>query len=411
MTKTDAIAQNKHVGREIGTLLWVSVQVGVILLLARAFRLESPAFYNIVLPLTAGGFLVHHWLPRVWQPWFFAALSVAGVFLIFGLVGGAWLIGIGLGLIALCHLPIAFRWRIVVILLAAAGLVAMRATWLPTPWPGAVWPVLGSMFMFRLATYLYDVKHRGPGPPGFVLSYFFLLPNSVFLLFPVIDFQTFRRTHFDKPAFEIYGEGVRWMFRGLTHLVLYRLIYQYVALSPTDVTSTATLVQYLVGNYGLYLRVSGQFHMIVGLLHLFGFRLPETHRFFYLASSFSDLWRRINIYWKDFLQKMVYLPVVFGLKRQGETIALVVATMCVVTATWLLHSYQWFWLLGDWLLSATDMAFWGVIGLLLVANTLREQRRGRDRQLTAQAPVSSQAWRHAVQTAGMFAVMTVLWGI
>src|SRR5687767_6456962 len=108
MTKTDAIAQNKHVGREIGTLLWVSVQVGVILLLARAFRLESPAFYNIVLPLTAGGFLVHHWLPRRYQPWFFVALSVAGILLVFGLVSGAWLLGVGLALIALCHLPIPF---------------------------------------------------------------------------------------------------------------------------------------------------------------------------------------------------------------------------------------------------------------------------------------------------------------
>ena len=225
MTKAAEIAQTRpHTGHEAGALAWVAVQLGIILLLARAFHLESPAFYNIVLPLTAGGFLVHHWLPRVWQPWFLAALSVAGVFLIFGVVGGTWLVGVGLGLIALCHLPIAFRWRIVLILLAAAGLVAMRATWLPTPWPGAVWPVLGSMFMFRLAMYLYDLKHRGPSPLRFVLSYFFLLPNTVFLLFPVIDFRTFLRTHYDKPAFEIYGEGIRWMFRAMTHLVLYRVM-------------------------------------------------------------------------------------------------------------------------------------------------------------------------------------------
>ena len=411
MTTTAEITQTRPpAGREVGALAWVGVQLGVILLLARAFHLESPAFYNIVLPLSAGGFLVHHWLPRVWQPWFFAALSVAGVFLIFGGVGGAWLIGIGLGLIALCHLPIAFRWRIVLILLAAAGLVSMRATWLPTPWPGVIWPILGSMFMFRLAMYLYDLKHRGPSPPRFVLSYFFLLPNTVFLLFPVIDFRTFLRTHYDKPAFDIYGEGVRWMFRGLTHLVLYRLIYQYVALSPADVTSTTTLVQYLVGNFGLLLRVSGQFHMAVGLLHLFGFRLPETHRFYYLASSFSDLWRRMNIYWKDAMQKLVFMPVVLSLTQRGQTTAVVVATACVITITWLLHSYQWFWLLGVWLLSATDMAFWAIIGVFLIASTIREQRRGRARQLTAQAPTERQAWREALQTAGMFTLMTCLWG-
>ena len=412
MTTTTEIAQPRpQAGREVGALAWIAVQLGVILVLARAFNLESPAFYGIVLPLAAGGFLIHHWLPRRYQLWFFVALSVAGILLVFGLVSGTWLLGVGLGLIALCHLPIAFRWRLVLILLAAAGLVAMRATWLPTPWPGAIWPILGSMFMFRLAMYLYDLKHRGPSPPAFALSYFFLLPNSVFLLFPVIDFRTFQRTYFDRPAFAIYEEGVRWMFRGLTHLVLYRVIYQSVALSPTDVSSTATLVQYLVANFGLLLRVSGQFHMIVGLLHLFGFRLPETHRFYYLASSFSDLWRRMNIYWKDAMQKLVFMPVVLSLTQRGQTTAMVVATVCVITITWLLHSYQWFWLLGTWLLSATDLAFWAIIGVFLITSTVREQRRGRTRQLTAQVPTRRQAWREAMQTAGMFALMAFLWGL
>ncbi len=396
---------------DVARFVWIVAQLTGILLLARAFHIENPALYNVVLPLALGGFLVHHWLPRRYQPPFFAALSFAGIVLIFGVAPGAWLVGVGLGLIAICHVPVAFKYRVMLLLFATGVLVAMRATWLPAPWPGAIWPVLGSMFMFRLVLYLYDLKHRGPASPGIVLSYFFLLPNTVFLLFPVIDFQTFRRTYFDRPAMDIYAEGIHWIFRGLIHLVLYRLLYQYVTLSPGEVTSTAGIVQYLVGNYGLYLRVSGQFHVIVGLLHLFGFRLPETHRFFYLASSFSDLWRRINIYWKDFMQKMVYLPVVFSLKRRSETTALVAATVCVVITTWLLHSYQWFWLLGTWLFSTTDIAFWVVIGLLLVANTLREQRRGRARQLTAQAPASAHAWRDAMQTAGMFTVMAVLWGV
>jgi hypothetical protein len=238
-----------------------------------------------------------------------------------------------------------------------------------------------------------------------------MLPNTVFLLFPVIDFQTFRRTWFDRPALDIYAEGVRWIFRGLTHLVLYRLVYRYVAISPADVTSTAGIVQYLVGNYGLYLRVSGQFHVIVGLLHLFGFRLPESHRFFYLASSFSDLWRRINIYWKDYMQKLVYLPVFFGLKRRSETTRLVLATLAVIGVTWFLHSYQWFWLLGTWLFSWTDAAFWGLMGVFLVASTLSEQRRGRVRQLTARSPKAGLSWRLPLQTAGMFALMALIWGL
>ncbi len=396
---------------EVLRLLFIALQVGLCLLVARGFELEHPGFWDIVLPLSLGGFLVHHWLPRRVQPWFFSALSVAGILLVFGPAAGAWLVGAGLALIALCHVPVAFRWRLVLVLAAAALLLALRAEWLVAPWPRSIWAILGSMFMFRLGAYLYELKHRGPGSPGLVLSYFFMLPNAVFVLFPVIDFQTFRRTWFDRPALDIYAEGVRWIFRGLTHLVLYRLVYQYVAISPAAVTSTAGIVQYLVGNYGLYLRVSGQFHVIVGLLHLFGFRLPESHRFFYLASSFSDLWRRINIYWKDFMQKMVYLPVFFALKRRSETTKLVVSTLAVIGVTWFLHSYQWFWLLGTWLFSWTDAAFWGLMGVFLVASTLFEQRRGRVRQLTAKSPKASVSWRLPLQTAGMFALMALLWGL
>ncbi|MBM3984599.1 MAG: hypothetical protein FJ296_02735 [Planctomycetes bacterium] len=396
---------------EVARLLFIALQVGLCLFLAREFKLEHPGFWGIVLPLCLGGFLVHHWLPRRVQPWFFTALSLFGIERVFGLADGAWLVGAGLVLIALCHVPVAFRWRLLLVLAAAGLLMAMRAEWLASPWSRPVWPILGSMFMFRLAVYLYDLKHSGTTSPALVLPYFFMLPNAVFVLFPVIDFQTFRRTWFDRPALDIYAEGVRWIFRGLTHLVLYRLIYRYVAISPADVTSTAGIVQYLVGNYGLYLRVSGQFHVIVGLLHLFGFRLPESHRFFYLASSFSDLWRRINIYWKDFMQKLVYLPVFFALKRRSETTKLVVATLAVIGVTWFTHSYQWFWLLGTWLFSWTDAAFWGLMGVFLVASTLFEQRRGRVRQLTSKSPKGGASWRLPLQTAGMFALMALLWGL
>src|SRR5574342_1023543 len=319
----------------------LAVQLGVILVLAWAFEIESPAFYLWILPLAVGGAVIHHLVRLQHRPAVFAVLGLVGILLVFGLGPGSWMVGVGLTLIGLCHLPIEFRWRVGLVALVGLGLMLLRARWVRAPWPGVIWPVLGSMFMFRLGIYLYDLRHqRGPAEPGLIFSYFFMLPNVVFLLFPVIDFQTFRRTYYDRPALDIYEEGARWMLRGLTHLVLYRLVYAYAVIGPEAVVSTAGIVRYLVSNFGLYLRVSGQFHLIVGMLHLFGFRLPETHRFFYLASSFSDLWRRINIYWKDFMQKMVYLPVVMGLKRQGETGALVGATLSVVVATWFLHSYQ-----------------------------------------------------------------------
>ena len=80
----------------------------------------------------------------------------------------------------------------------------------------------------------------------------------------------------------------------------------------------------------LYLRVSGQFHVIVGMLHLFGFNLPETHHEYFLSSSFTDFWRRINIYWKDFMTKLFYYPAYFALRKQGEAQAIVLSTLARV---------------------------------------------------------------------------------
>ena len=152
------------------------------------------------------------------------------------------------------------------------------------------------------------------------------------------------------------------MVRGVIHLLLYRYVYYNLALAPSEVTGPENLIQYVVANFLLYLRVSGLFHLIVGMLYLFGFRLPETHHMYLLAASFTDFWRRINIYWKDFMQKVFYYPAVFRLKSLGMTKAMVLATLWVFLMTWSLHAYQWFWLRGTALLEWQDMLFWAILG-------------------------------------------------
>src|SRR4026209_440493 len=171
--------------------------------------------------------------------------------------------------------------------------------------------------------------------------------------------------------------GVQWMFRGVVQLILYRLVYQMLVLEPASVATIADLGQYLLWPYLLYLRVSGQFHIVVGILHLFGYNLPETHHSYFLASSFTDFWRRINIYWKDFMMKVFYYPAYFALRRRGETFALILSTLLVFAVTWALHAYQWFWIRGSFLLAWNDVLFWAVLAVLVVFNSVYEWRRGR----------------------------------
>jgi hypothetical protein len=387
----------------------VALQLGLVLLLLRQFEIESKAFVQLA-GLAFAACAVHALLPFAWRLPFFAAVGLASIPIVLGALNGAWLVAVGFVLIGVCHLRLPAHVRLLLLLGIGALLMAQRAGLVPAPWPEAIWPILGSIFMFRLIVYFYDLRHDPqPVSPAQSVGYFFMLPNACFPLFPVIDFKTWRRSHYSADAHETYQRGIDWMVRGVIHLLLYRYIYYHVTLAPAEVSGPAQLLQYLVANFLLYLRVSGLFHLVVGMLHLFGFRLPETHNRYLLAASFTDFWRRINIYWKDFMQKVFYFPAVFALTRFGTTGAIVGATMFVFVLTWFLHSYQWFWLRGSWLFAPQDILFWTLLGVLVVVNSLYEIRFGRKRRLGTPA----WSWRsYAVlvaKTYAMFWFICVLW--
>ena len=264
--------------------------------------------------------------------------------------------------------------------------------------------------MFRYIVYLYEAAWAKSRPTlQDFLTYFFILPNYYFLLFPVIDYQTQRQTYFQRDIHEVAQQGIVWIGRGTIQLMLYRLVYHWKGPSnaPELVTTLPALVSTMVLTYLLYLRVSGQFHIAIGFLHLFGYDLPETHRKYLLARSLTDFWRRINIYWKDFMVKLVYFPVYFRLRRSGEVRAQIVATVLVFVTTWFLHSYQWFWLRGDFLMTWPDTLFWAILGGLVTVNLLVEQRKPSRAAKSAPQP----RWREPLQIAGTFCLIVSLWSL
>ena len=396
----------------VAKFLSITAQLGILVLVIRQFELESQAFYNHIMLLTFFGFLVNHFLPRKYRLPFFLLLSLAGISGLFGFPDGAWLIVSGLVLIGFCHLPVPFSARIALLLIAGAFFASLRVGWIHASWSGVVLPVLASMFMFRLIVYLHDLKHRKePVKILQTLSYFFLLPNLVFPLFPVVDYKTFCRTYYNDDAYRIYQTGVKWMLRGVIHLLVYRLVSYYFVISPEEIGNVNQLAQYLVTNFLLLVRISGQFHLVVGMLHLFGFNLPRPWHLFYLAFSFNEFWRRSNIYWKDFMQDVFFYPVYFRLRNWGTTPRLVLSTLAVFVVTWFLHAYQWFWLRGSILLSAPDLLFWSVFGLLVIANSLYELKYGRKRTLGKHSWTPGEIVSRAVSTLATFSVICVLWSL
>jgi hypothetical protein len=348
----------------------ITVQFALLVLVIRGFELVSPNFGDLMV-LALGGFVLHHLLPQSLKVPGFVLISLWGLKMVAGGTVAVWVTGCGLGLIGICHLPVAFGARIALLLAAAVVVSLLRVGQIDAPVSAAAWIVLGSMFMFRTMSYLYELKHKSaPFSLMRAMAYFFMIPNVCFVLFPLVDYRTFWSSHYNAPWEKIYGKGLNWMLRGIVHLLLYRLIYQLALIDPLETTDLLSVVRFMLATYLLYLRVSGWFHLIVGLLHMYGFNLPETHHLYLLASSFTDFWRRINIYWKDFLLKVFFYPAYFRLKGLGPKWAMGLATLYAFFVTWLLHSYQFFWIRGEWLVTWQDSLFWGLLAALVLVNAL-----------------------------------------
>jgi alginate O-acetyltransferase complex protein AlgI len=385
----------------------LAATLALLLVAFKAYGLEQPAFFTLAC-IVFGGFAVSYWLPFRFKETFLILLSLGGAYVLLGAVVASLLIAMALVVFGVVRSGLSFRWKVIVLFGILACSIYGRATG-RFPIPGEFWPVFGAVFMFRTIIYLYDVKHmKSPARLKDLISYFFLLPNYYFLFFPVVDFQTFQKSYFKRDIHIVAQQGIWWIFRGVTQLLLYRLIYQTQGyLSPPKVPVPVAVVVKIVFTFLLYMRISGQFHIIAGMLCLFGYDMPETNRRYLLATSLNDFWRRANIYWKDFMVKIFYFPAYFKMRRNGELKAQLLATMLVFAVTWFLHAYQYFWLQGQFRITYNDSLFWLILGSLVVAEVWITSAHGKNHRKHSK----KSHLRNALQIAATFTVLSVLWSM
>ena len=388
------------------------IQLVLCTILVWQFELEPARHLLMALVIACAAFVVNVRLRPDLRPAWFAVVSAASVVAVLGWSDGLFALTVAGALIAAAALPLPYWPRVGVVLALGAVL-----TWMRSGSAAVYWPVVGSMFMFRMISYLHAArKNHAPRTLVDTAGYFLMLPNAFFPLFPVVDAKVFRDTWYNDEPRAIYQMGVHWIATGILHLFLYRVIKYELLPSPLAVHSLSDVLLYLAANYALYLRVSGNFHVICGVLHLFGWNLPRTHDSYFLASSFSDIWRRINIYWKDFLMKTFFYPAYFALRTRpafdgqaGNSLAIAVAVVWVFFWTWLAHSWQTYWLVGRFPFEASDAWMWLAVGGLVAVNSVLDYRRALLGRPHAVRPTWSAAAVKSAQIMAMFLTVSLFW--
>lgn len=402
-------ARRENARPDLARYLVIAAQLGALLFVMSLYHtMEKPEYLRLT-EIAFSAFLAHYWIPLRFKEWFWVAVSIGGAFYFLDFRSAELLLGAGMIFFCIFRAPLAQWLRMALI---AATFIALGLCYtLQVPHiPARFYPIFGAIFMFRIAAYAYDQSHQKE-PPRLLpfLSYFFILPNYLFTLFPVIDYQTMRRTWYQRDIHDIAQRGIFWMTRGVIQLILYRLVIYWNDYFMLDrISSFPSLAANMVLTFLLYLNVSGQFHLIIGMLHLFGYDLPETNRKYLLSDSVLDFWRRINIYWKDFMVKIAYYPVYFRFRKKGDLRAQLIGTAVVILVTWAAHSYQYFWLRGHFSFTWPDTIFWMVLGLCMMANLAYDSRRTRKKQLQP-------SWRgralHAAQILATFTLIVTLWSL
>jgi hypothetical protein len=386
------------------------LQLIAILFIVGSFNIEKSSGIKEVSSIIVFLFIINSFVKLRFRPAILFSSSIIIIYYAFGLFSGSILIITGLTLIGCCHLPIKLWMRTFLILFFTAGMVILRANLFYAPRAALVVPFIASMFMFRIIIYLYELKHSNLESSFFQrLSYFFLFPNHCFLLFPIIDYKTYLKTYFNKPEKEIWQKGIRWMLRGVIHLIGYRIIYYYLLIGPNEVTDLPSLLRYITCSYALILRLSGLFHFTIGLLSMFGLNLPPIFNNYLLATSFVTLWRRINIYWREFMMKIFYYPIFFKYKKIIKRNLLATTMITVFFITWALHNYQWFWIRGNFPLTTMDIAFWATLGICITINSVwLEKTMGKAKKIQNNIILYPLT---ILKMIGIFLFMSIMWSL
>jgi hypothetical protein len=385
-------------------LVWLAACTFIIYYLG----IEKDKSFDKVVFILTGAFLVYMIVPLRFRKLVLLFLAILIEIFLFGIK-----VGSGVTLFMIYFTSITYikqkPFRYIMIFVSLAFCIMITSGFILMPLVRLI-VMSGAVFlMLRYIYLIYELNYLKV-PPVFIdrLCYLFLIPNASFPLFPALSPLEFLKTYYDSPAETSLKRGCHWITTGIIHLLIYRIIYLYFTPSPYDIDNFSEWLWFILSAYSLIFRLSGLFYIAAGFVQVFGFRLPPIFDHVLFASSFPDLWRRVNLYWRAFIMRVFYYPLVFKFRKspQGPVILLAVMTMFILT--WLLHAWQWYWIKGTYYFYAPDMLFWLLLGVIISIHSYRSYLRSNKPKVHIK---KENYFIAAAKVVLMFVTMSFLWSL
>jgi len=356
-------------------LSWISLTLILLIWICNFYNLEVNLGIPKLFTIALLGFLFNHFISNKYQFWLLFTLGVAASFVVLNPLNVLILYLVGIILFFLLDPQLAKKIRIIMLIGVVAVLTYIRSQYNFDFVQSRMWVILASIFIFRTIIYFKrTVEIKDDVPIVMRFNYFFLFPNIFVPLFPIVDYKDYITCLSKKEERNIQIDGINLICLGVIQLFIYRILYTYFLPNLGNITNLKTLLIYIGINYLLVFRLMGMLNVSVGILRLFGFNLLEIFNNIFIATSVSDFFRRLNIYWKEFLLNHFYYPLYFRFRKLGMFRALGISAVITFVFNWFFHAYQWFWILGTSPIRWTDTIFWTLFSIVAIVEMLYQAK-------------------------------------
>ncbi len=182
-------------------------------------------------------------------------------------------------------------------------------------WRKVVLPVGISFFTFHKISYVVDVYRKirpACSDPIKFLLYILFFPQLI--AGPIVRYHEIEDQLHERPTrlSDLFEGFIRFSI-GLGKKVLVADVVGHTAdkifaLKSSGLTTELAWLGLAAYSAQIYFDFSGYSDMAIGLARMFGFRFPENFNKPYMASSFTDFWRRWHISFGRWMREYLYYP-------------------------------------------------------------------------------------------------------